>query len=256
VFYPSDAIPFRFFSLTPGIAKDYLPDDFSDLLFNERQGTKVIEQLFLYFLLNSGEDTEIVGAIEEIENPTALAIDATIEKDRVSVVNTLIHSRSEMNYDVIFNDIPDFRIRTELNMWQYEGSLRINLFTGAFQPFAKLGYGYTWYRLENTTINNEAFEEPNSNWFNRPFTSGNYFPNTFIGGLGVEWIFIQSQEKLPKGIDISAKLEYGWKWHRLGLKISEFDIDDLLELGYLAGELPQNNIVRHGILKAGVVFSF
>jgi hypothetical protein len=62
--------------------------------------------------------------------------------------------------------------------------------------------------------------------------------------------------KLPKGIDISAKLEYAWKWHRLGLKVSEFDIDDLLEIGYLAGELPQNKIVRQGMIKGGLVFSF
>jgi hypothetical protein len=256
VFYPSDAIPFRFFSLMPGISKNYLPDDFSDLLINERQGTEVINQLLLHLLIYGNADTELRSAAEEIENPVGLAIDATIQKDRFSVVNALIHSRSEMNYSLIFNNIPDFNIRTELNVWQYEGSLRFNISTSAAQPYLRLGYGYTWYRLENTTANDESFLEPRSNWFNKPFTTGNYFPNTFIGGLGFEWIFIKSMGKLPKGIDISAKLEYTWKWHKLGLKVSEFDIDDLLEIGYLAGELPQNKTVMHRMIKGGLVFSF
>jgi len=256
VFYPSEAIPFRFFSLMPGVAKDYLPNDFSDLLINERQGTEVIEQLILHIFKYGIPGAEVVGATEKIENPVGMAVDATIQKDRFSVVNTLIHSRSEMNFSVNFNNIPNFNIRTELNMWQYEGSLRYNFSTRALQPFLRLGYGYTWYRLENTTANDESFAEPNSNWFNKPFTSGNYFPNTFIGGLGLEWIFIKSMGKLPKGIDISAKLEFAWKWHKLGLKVSEFDINDLLEIGFLAGELPQNKTVRHQMIKGGLVFSF
>jgi len=255
-FYPSDAIPFRFFSVTPGVSKIYLPSDFDDLLINEKQGTEVIAQLLFYLLINGNEETELRNASEEIENPVAFAMDATIQKDRFSVVNTLIHSRSEMKYSVLFNNIPDFYIRTELNMWQYEGSIRFNVSTRAVQPYLRVGYGYTWYRLENTTANETSFIESRSNWFNKPFTSGNYFPNTFVGGLGLEWIFIKSMGKLPKGIDISAKLEYTWKWHKLGLKVSEFAIEDLLEIGYLAGELPQNKTVRQGMVKGGLVFSF
>ena len=44
--------------------------------------------------------------------------------------------------------------------------------------------------------------------------------------------------------------------NKLGLKVSEFDIDDLLEIGYLAGELPQNKTVMHRMIKGGLVFSF
>ncbi|UCF64514.1 MAG: hypothetical protein JSW33_01410 [bacterium] len=256
VFYPSDAIPFRFFSLMPGVSKIYLPDDFGDLLINERQGTEVIAQLLLHYLIYANDETEIRNATEKVESPTAFAVDGTIQKDRFSVVNTLIHSQSEMTYSVFFNNIPDFIIRTQLNMWQYEGSIRFNVSTRAVQPYLRVGYGYTWYRLENTTANEGSFIESRSNWFNKPFTSGNYFPNTFVAGLGLEWIFIKSMGKLPKGIDISAKLEYTWKWHKLGLKVSEFAIEDLLEIGYLAGELPQNKTVRQGMVKGGLVFSF
>ena len=62
--------------------------------------------------------------------------------------------------------------------------------------------------------------------------------------------------KLPKGIDISVKLEFAWKWHKLGLKVSEFDINDLLEIGFLAGELPKNKTVKHQMIKGGLVLSF
>jgi len=42
----------------------------------------------------------------------------------------------------------------------------------------------------------------------------------------------------------------------LGLKVSEFNIIDLLEIGYLAGDLPENKMVRHELLRGGLVFSF
>jgi hypothetical protein len=232
VFYPAESVPFRFFSVMPGITKDYLPKDFSDLLINDKQGTKLIFQLSLYMGLFYSDSLQITDVNQEMENPVALALDATIQKGRVSLQNTLIHSRSDINSIVQFNNnVPDFKYHTELNMWQYEGSLRINISTYALQPYVRLGYGYTWYRLGNTRINGIKSIEPKSNWFNKPFSSGNYFPNSFVGGLGVEWVFIKSVGKLPKGIDISFKLEYNWKWHKLGLDVTDFNIDDLLEIG-------------------------
>ena len=42
----------------------------------------------------------------------------------------------------------------------------------------------------------------------------------------------------------------------LGLDVADFNIDDLLEIGYIAGELPQNKTVMHKFLKGGLVFSF
>jgi hypothetical protein len=42
----------------------------------------------------------------------------------------------------------------------------------------------------------------------------------------------------------------------LGLKVSEFNINDLLEIGYPAGDLPENIMVRHELLRGGLVSSF
>jgi len=256
VFYPSESIPYRFFSLMLGFTKNYIPNNFDDLLINKKQGTEVIDQLVSHISDNITPGTEIVGAYEKIEDPVAFTLDATIQKGRVSLQNTLIQSRSDMNFTLQFNNIPDLRYHTELNMWQYEGGLRINVSTYALQPYVRLGYGYTWYQLENTTANGKKFKQQNSSWFNKPFTSGNYFPNSFIAGLGFEWVFIKSKAKLPKGIDISIKLEYTLKWYKLGLEVSEFNINDLLEIGYLAGELPENKTVKHQLLKGGLIFSF
>jgi hypothetical protein len=257
VFYPAESVPYRFFSIMPGITKDYLPKEFFDLLANNKQGTKLIFQLSLYMGIFYSDSLQITDVNQNIENPVAFNLDATIQKGRVSLQNTIIYSRSDLNSIVKFNnDVPDFKYQTELNMWQYEGSLRINLSTNALQPYVRLGYGYTWYRLENTKINGVKSIEPKSDWFNKPFSSGHYLPNSFIGGIGAEWIFIKSVGKLPKGIDISFKLEYDWKWHKLGLDIADYNIDDLLEIGYLTRELPQNKTVMHKYLKGGIVFSF
>ena len=104
-------------------------------------------------------------------------------------------------------------------MWEYTGSFRYNLKTGGFQPFIKLGYGLSWYRLEETEANGEPLANPNSPWVRRPQLKGlkNLFPNTWHGGLGVEWLPIRSSAPIPRGIDIGLEAEFTLFTHGLGL---------------------------------------
>ena len=60
---------------------------------------------------------------------------------------------------------------------------------------------------------------PNSPYVRQPQLKGlkNIFPNTWHGGLGVEWLPIKSSAPIPRGIDIGLEAEFTLFVHGLGV---------------------------------------
>ncbi len=56
--------------------------------------------------------------------------------------NTLRHSHGALRADVAVSTVPGrLPLSSNLEMWEYTGSLRYNIALGGLQPFVKAGYG-------------------------------------------------------------------------------------------------------------------
>ncbi|RKH80392.1 hypothetical protein D7X99_22255 [Corallococcus sp. AB032C] len=139
--------------------------------------------------------------------------------DKFTSENTLFHSRSTLGLDVPLSDgMSVFQLRTKLDMWEYAGSLRYNFLRGGFQPYAKVGYGLTWYRLEDGSINGQGMANPNSYWVRRPGFIRNLWPNTLHLGAGVDVILVKDFIPGLHGVDGGLRAGYILSRHELGVK--------------------------------------
>ena len=257
VFYPSETVPFRFVGLRGGVAKHWIPDDYADLLFNATQGPELIESLFAYIADNAGPGTEAERVFPIVEDQTtgAYFIDLYVGR-RIVTSNGLRHARSEVGFQFDFSDIAPFRVRSELNMWEYSGSLRYNLATNGVQPFVRGGYGLSWYRLENYTINDEPIAVPESDWVRKPGFIHNLLPNTWHYGLGIEWIPVREFAGLPDGIDVGLTLEVQRFNNKLGIDKLGVDVRDLILIGLPAESLPRERWVARNAVSLSLAVSF
>lgn len=127
--------------------------------------------------------------------------------------NGLTHGRARYTQGIFYDGARQGDLAAEINFWEYTGSLRYNLWTDAFQPFLMLGYGLSWYRLEDVTAFGEPLGDGTSRWVRRPGLFDNLQPNTWHFGGGVE--------VLPKrgvgAIDLGLKATAAYHVHDLGL---------------------------------------
>ena len=70
-----------------------------------------------------------------------------------------------------FNNIPPYTYTSEINFWEFSGSLRYNIFLSDLRPYLLLGYSWLWYRLENAQANGELFGQvdPSTSFANGSF---------------------------------------------------------------------------------------
>jgi hypothetical protein len=101
-----------------------------------------------------------------------------------------------------------------IDMWEYTGSVRYNMATGALQPFIKGGYGLSWYRVTNARFNGDLLGTGETRWVRRPGFFHNLLPNTWHIGGGVEFIPIRG----VGGLDLGLRGDVTVFSHRLGLK--------------------------------------
>jgi hypothetical protein len=170
--------------------------------------------------------------------------------------NGLRHARSRVASSVLFNDIDPFRIDSELNMWEYAGSLRYNVLAEGVQPFLRAGYGLSWYRLEKYSTNGDLLGVPESEWVRQPGFIRNLLPNTWHFGLGLEVIPIRRFASLPAGIDVGFTVEWQYYTNKLGLDDVGVDIRDLILLGVAADDLPHERWIGRNAFTASVALSF
>jgi hypothetical protein len=169
--------------------------------------------------------------LRRVDTPTAYSFLLEVDfylGDHFVTENALRHSSSDIDVDV---QVPSrsgaAAVHGSLRMWEYAGSLRYNFLTGAFLPYAKLGYGLTWYRLEDIRLDGVRLAEPNGPWIRKPsiFPFDNLLPNTWHWGLGVEYIIFRKMA--PLAPSFSLKLDYSMYNHSLGLDIQALALQGL-----------------------------
>jgi hypothetical protein len=244
-FYPGSDIPYRLVSVTGGAQKLYLPDETVELLFTGNHGLELLGRLteFEDFRI----DTDNLKG--EVEHPWVFAgqIDLFLGK-RFSSQNTLWNSRSHVGFSGTdyATDI-EHVVSSRLNQWELAGSFRYEVFAADLHPFLKLGYGWTWYRLEEIALDGEPLDNDRSPWFNQPsFKSfGDLLPSSWHYGVGLEYIVRKSYAPLPGGIDLGLTVEAFWTRYELGrdLLLALLSADSLT--GGTVGSL---NVTRFNLL--------
>ena len=81
--------------------------------------------------------------------------------------------------------------------------------TGSLQPFAKLGYGWAWYRLDDVAVDGVPIPTPRSDRISK---------FVWHWGVGVEWLPIVSYSPPPRGIDVGIRADFSTFRHGLGLE--------------------------------------
>jgi hypothetical protein len=222
LFYAAEDIPFRFLGLGIGETAISMDGDFAFLHFNDFQVDDLRQALSDAGLSTETDSLSLGGTDAETVASPIYTVSLFLGKKLVTV-NRLRHSRSDVALTILSPSASggtgSIVLNSKLDMWEYMGSFRYNLGTGGFQPFIKVGYGLSWYRLEETEANGEPLANPNSPYVRQPQLKGlkNIFPNTWHGGLGLEWLPIRSSAPIPRGIDIGLEAEFTLFVHSLGL---------------------------------------
>jgi hypothetical protein len=214
VFYPADRIPSRFVGLTGGMRNLSFNEESAALLVNGDPGIELI------LLLALQEPDGIVKSIPTVSESKAWWWQVNFYMGRrLTTQNTLLHARNDMGFDLVGGSGAEHRIDGELNLWEYAGSFRYNLGTGSFRPYLKLGYGWTWYRVEQVALNGELLPVSEGEWINQPsFDSfGDLLPNSWHAGAGIELIAMGSIAPFPAGVDVSIVGEVDYTQCQLGL---------------------------------------
>ena len=163
-----------------------------------------------------------------VENPSMFCFETTLYLgERFATQNSLSSGSPMIGYDLTVPAMKKvFQLRGNLRLWEYLGSIRYNLTTDNFMIFFKGGYGLSWYRLEDVSINGELLPHPNGPWINKP-TLGDpltLIPNSWHFGGGIEWMLVWNIGSSPYGPDIGIRGEALFHRHSLGINIDATDL--------------------------------
>lgn len=258
--YPRESVPFRFVGLDGGVMLQDIPIDYQELLYNPEQIDGLLIGLLTHLFTEGADSTTVTaGTSESIESVTAPLFRIQLFMgDHFTSTNSLVHFRSTVTSSIGFNNISDFTTTADLNWWEYTGSLRYSLLTGSIQPYAKAGYGLSWYRMENVATNGTTIDVPNSNWVRQPsvFPFKNLLPNTWHIGAGLELVTIRGYGGLPGGLDLGLSVEWLYFTNKLGVDATGVAIEELIQLGVPADELPRERWVGRNVLNFTATISY
>ena len=218
VYYPAEHLPTRFMGIGVAYSTSFLDEQFSALSFNEQQLPEIALGLFLRDPgIVDNDDVEVTGFAN---NSVGLGLQfGFFLGERFVSENIIRHSESTLGMDIVTPRMSaPMEVRGQLNMWEYAGSMRFNLKTEAFKPYIKVGWGLTWYQIEQGTIDGVAMINAEGPWIRKPNTLKNLLPNTAHVGAGIEYMLRRSAAKPLGGVDISARFDWAWYFHGLGLE--------------------------------------
>lgn len=248
-FYPEANIPYRFFGLTSGVSTQGIPDDFLDLMINEQQFDEIILSIILFQLTNGDTTSVLVDEQDFADAATAPYFQlAFFIGPRFVSESMLRNSHSGVGLRLQWSDIEEpYELDGRLNLWEYAGSVRYNLATGGLMPYAKVGYGLSWYRIQDITVYGEPLSTPQTKWTTKW---------TWHGGAGLELVTIRNYAAPPGGIDVSIRADWTMYWHRLGLDIGDLPLETLVLLGRGASDLPRDRYVTRHEWRLGLTLGF
>jgi hypothetical protein len=201
----TDEIPFRFVALEGGAIRQRLDSDFTALFLNEDNLLQVLDALGF-----TPADLPDVVVLDRILPTTLSPYLRTMffVGRRFASENAFWAPRFEMT-GVLEDASGDPReLTADVKMWEWAGSARFNLATGTFQPYGKLGYGVTWFRLENQALDGQLLDHP---------TSKTVHPFTWHYGFGAEWLLMSGADPPPGGVDVGLRFEFAHYSHSLEL---------------------------------------
>jgi len=216
-FYESEHVPFRFIGAQVGVSSVTVPKAFLNLAGFPEIGVPFLEQVIAL----AGPDSSFSASVStpEVQRVSAPTYGISLFLGRrFASENTLRYSNGAMHADVSISSIAGlFPISVNLEMWEYTGSLRYNLALGGVQPFVKVGYGRSWYRITDAKFNGQLLGNGNTRWVRRAGLLGSLVPNTWHVGAGFEFIPLRGVGRLDWGFRADLML-YS---HNLGLKNEE-----------------------------------
>jgi hypothetical protein len=211
VFTPSKELPRRTMSIEGGVTVMRGDEDLAILFSNRDQFFEIIKRVG-EVLPEGGElvDLQLVA-----ETATAPYFTVSFHLgDRFTAENTLANVRSVVGWDILASGVQGaIPVRGDLNLWEYQGEFRYNLSRSAFKPYVKLGYGLTWYRLEDVTVNGAVLDTPDSPWIRKPGFWENLWPNTLVTGGGIDWLGVRFGRA-----SAGLKVGYTLSRHRIGFE--------------------------------------
>lgn len=253
VFYPADSIPFRFTGISSGVSIQSLDQDFDVLILNPRQFDEFLSSALGYLTSAISQGATITGGEDFIDRAVGTFIQVPFYiGGRITSENMVRNVRSSFGTRIDFDAFPSYRLDADLNYWEYAGSLRYSVLTGALQPFAKVGYGWSWYRLENLRDTNGPYATANSRWFG----PGSILPNVWHFGGGVEWVPWRRIGTLPGGLEWAFRAEYVRYIQDLDVDLERVPLADLELLFPTAGDVPTGSGVHRDDLLLGITLSF
>ena len=254
VFFPADSVPFRFVGVEAGVSFQSLSEDWDALLINPVQFDAFIVALALHPLEQGATDSTAVtgGGIEiDIQPSPFLRLPFYVGSRFVSE-SMIRHTRAIYRLDVEFDDIAPYAYRSELNHWEYAGSLRVNLLTGALQPYVKGGYGWSWYRMQDAVSTSGPIEPANTRWFGPE----NILPTTWHLGIGGEWVLRRDMGSSIGGFDLGLRVEVGRYWEDLRLDLSSIPLERLGLIFNTIADVPGGTRVSRTDLSVSFSLSF
>ncbi|RMF56450.1 MAG: hypothetical protein D6743_20250, partial [Calditrichaeota bacterium] len=237
LFYSQETVPFRRVAINLGYYPFIGDDDFARLLFDV--DSDVVERFQVDN--NAQVDRNSLRNFDTFDTRNfGFELNYHVGK-HFAAENLFRYSLSRVAYDLVSTEkrplSPENRVlgvvQGDLQMIEYSGSLRHSFMTNSFQPFIKVGYGYSYYRVRNIELNGRPLEQSKTQWFHNnrffpPWPPKNLLPNTWHVGAGFEFIFnrnFSESEFWPPFMfwkwkygtpDLGFRIEYALYFHELG----------------------------------------
>jgi hypothetical protein len=229
-------------------------DDYDGLVLSPNQFDQFFGRFILHFLTSGADSTTTIVSGKEIHTTSVQPFFqlSFYVGGHFTSENTVRNARTQVGFDIEFNNIPDYRYRADINYWEYAGSLRYSPLTSRLQPFAKVGYGWSWYRAENIQANDIAFDPSRTDWIG----PDSIWPNVWHFGLGLEYIPFRRVGLFPGGVELAFRLEYARYYETLGLDLSLIPLDRLSTFFTYLGEVPGGERVTRNDYTFGMTLSF
>ncbi len=254
VFYPKESVPYRFVGISSGVSVQVLDDDFKALALNQQQFDEFALRILLHLIANGADSTTVsVGGSEFLDDAVGPFIQVPFYIGRrFASENTVRNVRSAFGVNVDYNNIPSYRYSAEINLWEYAGSVRYGLTPTRLQPFLKVGYGWTWLRLENVQANGVPFSPATTDWI-KP---ASIWPNVWHFGAGIEYVPWKRSGKFVGGAEVAFRFEYARYVQDLGLDLTSISLDRLDLFFDTIGDVPGGDRVTRDDFLFGFTVSF
>jgi len=236
IFYPKEALPFRRIAINVGFYPFFGDKDFARLITTS-ENIKIKELLTDQQFKSVTLEHTGTFAYKNIGLQMNFFLAGNFTSE-----NLFRYSVSDIRYTLENTKSKEGRtISGNLQLIEYAGSFRYNFLRGTFQPYFKLGYGYSKYRVTNLRIVGGP-ELGATDWFHTtkfwpPWPPKNWLPNTGHIGIGGEFLINKnySESRFPA-------FQF-WKW-RFGFPDLGVGIEYALFFHKLAAPL-DNQITRH-----------